>query len=274
MMPPPHYFSKFTTIAKCGNHGRDTDLKALVGFLTEHGKTLLGCPRFFYFIPAAALAELQLASRTGTSLVARSDPNQRRSPSIVDAISRTVAIPSVSGQSYRACGYHIDQLLNGAVGSSSSNSDIQLIKTSVPSARRALLINSFLNSVLSKSQDMSVSVSHGSMQSVDLHSGSFRRQQALVKKQEISAANLVHRNLCNVAVRIGLINSSSCGGFRGFHTSTFASVFAGTASEESLDSNISGDAVVTSVGSPSEQYVSQLVFPRIFNSLNGCIRAF
>lgn len=265
---PPHYFSKFTTLAKRGNHGRDTDLKALVGFLTEHGKTLLGNPRFFYFIPAAALAELQLASRTGTSLVARSDPNQRRTPSIVDAISRTVAIPSVSGQSYRACGYHLDQLLGDSVGSSIINRDVQLIKSIVPSARKALLINAFLNSFNSKTQGMSVSVSHGNIQNVDPHIESFRRQQALEKKQEVSGSSLVHRQLCNVAVRIGLKTSPSCGGFRGFHTSTFASVFAGAASEESLDTNISGDVVETSAASSPEQYVSQLVFALIFKNIN------
>ncbi|CAM8912467.1 unnamed protein product [Rhodiola kirilowii] len=251
----PRYFSKITTLAKCGNHGRDTDLKALVGFLTEHGKIMLGNPRFFYFIPAAALAELQLASRTGSSSIARYDPNQRRNPSIVDAISRTVAIPSVSGQSYRVCGYHIDQLLDDVVGSSTSTNGIQLKnKDAIPSARKALLINSFVNSSTPKCEDMSVSISHGNMLSHNQHSGTFRRQQSFLKRQQVNAANLVHRQLCSVAVRIGLRNSYACDGHRGFHTSTFASVFAGAASEESLDSNVSGDVLGSSVSS-SEQSI-------------------
>uniref|UniRef100_A0A7N0UMF9 Protein phosphatase n=1 Tax=Kalanchoe fedtschenkoi TaxID=63787 RepID=A0A7N0UMF9_KALFE len=253
---PPLYFSKLTALAQHGNHGRDTALKALIGFITEQGKIVLGNSRFFYSIPAAALTELRSASRNGSSFIAKSDPNQRMSPSIVGAISRTMSIPSVSGQSYQVFGYHIDQLVGDVVGLSISPKGIILANANdITCARKAMLINSFVNSLTAKSGNMPVSVSHGNILCHNQHSGCFRRQHVSSMRQEVSAINLVHKQMVfNAAVRIGVRNSCSCGGFRGFHTSTFASVFAGAASEASLDNNFSGD-VTGSPAASSEQSI-------------------
>lgn len=115
---PSSYLSKVRSAVQSGIKkspiGLDGGVQASVEVLVLQGKLWFGNSRLLHSVPFSAVTELNVLLRPGPVSAARSDSqlvNQRRSLSVVGALSRTFSIPSVSGPPFQVCGYHIDRVL-------------------------------------------------------------------------------------------------------------------------------------------------------------------
>lgn len=113
-MPSP-YFSRLRTVVQRSIVGDDGAVQDLVRVFIRKEKLLFGNSWMLHSRSFSSLSELQALLRPGTVVPASLDSqvvNQRKNLSVVGAISRTFSIPSVSGPSFQACGYHIDIALS------------------------------------------------------------------------------------------------------------------------------------------------------------------
>lgn len=110
-MPSNNYFSRLRSIV-----GKEGGTKDCVEVLIGQGKLLFGRgSRFFHSVDCSYCVNPRRIARPGVALAPSSWEvvGKRRTLSVVDTLSRTISVPSVSGPSFQVCGYHIDCALSG-----------------------------------------------------------------------------------------------------------------------------------------------------------------
>lgn len=108
---PSNYFLRFGKIL-----GKETGFQDTAEVLIGQGKLWFGSSKFFHSVnkSSSSLLEATLFVRHGVALASSSEfVGKRRTLSVVDTLSRTFSVPSVSGPSIQVCGYHIDCALSG-----------------------------------------------------------------------------------------------------------------------------------------------------------------
>ncbi|WJX09340.1 protein-serine/threonine phosphatase [Trifolium repens] len=111
-MPFNNYFSRF------GNFlGKERGFQDSAEVLIGQGKLWFGSSKFFHSVNklSSDCVEATLFIRPGVALLAERPEfvGKRRTLSVVDTLSRTFSVPSVSGSLIQVCGYHIDCALSG-----------------------------------------------------------------------------------------------------------------------------------------------------------------
>ncbi|CAL0322409.1 unnamed protein product [Lupinus luteus] len=101
---PSNHFSRLGTLIQRSIVGKeDSAAEVLIG----QGKFLFGASKFYHFGNYSSSSRFVrpgcVALASSSELVANS-----RSLSVVDVLSRSVSVPSVSGPSFQVIGYHID----------------------------------------------------------------------------------------------------------------------------------------------------------------------
>lgn len=102
-------FSRLRTAMQISIVGREGGVQDFLGVLIGQGKLLFNSSsRLFHSVNNSSCADLRVILRPGIALAASSElVEQRRSLSLVGTLSRTFSIPSLSGPSFKICGYHI-----------------------------------------------------------------------------------------------------------------------------------------------------------------------
>lgn len=149
-MPSP-YFSRLRNVVRRLIVGDDGVAQDSVNLFLGKGKLLFGNSWLLHSRSFSGLSDLQALLQTGTVVPASLDSqvvNRRKKLSVVGAISRTFAIPSVSGPSFQVCGYHIDIVLSDPIQVSISSKLRN--KPMAASGSRVLFGECYRNSLISR----------------------------------------------------------------------------------------------------------------------------
>lgn len=110
---PSNYFSRLGSIL-----GKKSGIQDSAEILIGQGKLWFGSgSKFFHSVNKSSsfFVEATLFVRPGVALDSSPEfVGKRRTLSVVDTLSRTFSVPSVSGPSIQVCSYHIDRALSGA----------------------------------------------------------------------------------------------------------------------------------------------------------------
>lgn len=258
---PSNYLFRLSRAARQGLQksisGKESGLQDSVEILVAQGRLLFGNSKCFYSVPFARATDLNVLVRPGTLAAAQANlhvANQKKSISVVGAISRAVSIPSVSGPAFHICGYHIDRvILDPAESLSDSDShkapmEICGSRTCPPGCSSSKMTSRHLNGVLSVNNPIT-SYSNKSFDNCRKASMSLRN------KNQPNNFLLYGYFAYNVAKRRGNSNLYEGFGLMGFHTSSTASSSTGTAHDVSFGSSTCGVQLSSSADS-SEQYAS------------------
>ncbi|CAA0840129.1 Probable protein phosphatase 2C 55, partial [Striga hermonthica] len=116
---PTNYFSRFRGAIWRGVwtslSAQETGSQSQVDILIGQGKLFLGQSRLSHSLASGTFTDLHALVWPGTFAVAQENlylTNQKKNLSVVEAFSRVLSIPSVSGPSFQACKYHIDRLIS------------------------------------------------------------------------------------------------------------------------------------------------------------------
>ncbi|RZB67946.1 probable protein phosphatase 2C 55 isoform X2 [Glycine soja] len=111
---PSNYFSRLGVSIRRSVVGKEGRIRDSAEVLIGQGKLWFGSSKFFHSVQSSYFVELQLLVRPGIALASSSElAGKRRTLSVVDTLSRTFSVPSVSGPSFQVCGYHIGSALAG-----------------------------------------------------------------------------------------------------------------------------------------------------------------
>ncbi|XP_073223867.1 probable protein phosphatase 2C 55 isoform X1 [Cicer arietinum] len=113
---PSNYFSRLGTAIHSSVLGKETGIQDSAEVLFGLGKLWFGGSKFFHSVnkSTSSCLEATLLVRPGVDLVSSPESiGKRKTLSVVDTVSRTFSVPSVSGPSIQVCGYHIDCNLSG-----------------------------------------------------------------------------------------------------------------------------------------------------------------
>ncbi|KAK7376823.1 hypothetical protein VNO80_02240 [Phaseolus coccineus] len=111
---PSNYLSRLGASIQRSVLGKERGILDSAEILIGQGKLWFGSSKFFHSVHSSYCVELSLLVRPGFALASSSElPGKRRTLSVVDTLSRTFSVPSVSGPSFQACGYHIGSALAG-----------------------------------------------------------------------------------------------------------------------------------------------------------------
>ncbi|KAL2318686.1 hypothetical protein Fmac_032562 [Flemingia macrophylla] len=107
---PSNYFSRLGASIQRSVVGKEAGIRDSAEVLIAQGKLWFGSSKFFHSLHSSYCVELSpsIALASSSEL-----PGKRRTLSIVDTLSRTFSVPSVSGPSIQVCGYHIGTALAG-----------------------------------------------------------------------------------------------------------------------------------------------------------------
>ncbi|KAK7383058.1 hypothetical protein VNO78_28724 [Psophocarpus tetragonolobus] len=107
---PSNYFSRLGASIQRSVAGKEGGVWDSAEVLIGQGKLWFGTSKFFHSVHSSYCVELRL----GVALASSPElASKRRTLSVVDTLSRTFSVPSVSGPSYQVCGYHIGSALAG-----------------------------------------------------------------------------------------------------------------------------------------------------------------
>ncbi|KAJ1419720.1 PPM-type phosphatase domain [Sesbania bispinosa] len=112
---PSNYFSRLGTAIQRSIVGKEGGgIQDSAEVLIGQGKLWFSSSKFFHSVNRSSCVEPHLPVHRGIALASSSEfVGKRRALSVVDTLSRTVSVPSVSGPSIQVCGYHIDCALSG-----------------------------------------------------------------------------------------------------------------------------------------------------------------
>jgi len=144
--------------------GKEGGLQEPLGVFVGQGKLLFGSNRWFHSTAFATHADLHVLVHPGTLVAAQSNlhlVNRRKNLSVVEALSRTFSVPSISGPAFQVCGYHVDCLLSQP---SHIPLDIQSQKTRMAvRGSRAVFGDCSLNNLTSKLGQLTVSAKNAAI---------------------------------------------------------------------------------------------------------------
>lgn len=252
---PSNYFSRLRTVVQSVTQ---RPVLGQEGFIRDSVQLLLGKGnhRLFHTLRYSLLEDLHVLLRPGTIFAARLDlllANQRRSLSVVGAISRPFSVPSVSGPSFQVCGYHIDRALSDSSQSSLSvNCHNKLMAAS---SSKAVSGELFVDYLSSRGGKLSLLTNNAGVSYVIRSLEGCRRARMSLKNSNQSNNHPFHEYiLFNVAKRCWNFFPMLEAGLRGFHSSSPTSFSSGAAPESSFNAASCEEQLASSSAS-SEQYV-------------------
>lgn len=243
---PSSYFSRlniaFQSIVQKPIQGHQV-LKDSLEYSTGQGRLLVGSSGLSFCSLFSTLGDVHLFSRSSTSL-AQTDPlivNQRRTVSIVGALSRTFSIPSLSGPSCQVFAYHTDKLFVDATRNYFRNPlQRRLMAAFGSSSTRADLGSSqHVKNLALCSGQLSNSVYRATFYCSSRNIDNCIKARMSMKNQEPYHNNLVCGYFLLNVTRRGLMSKSffaSCA--RDFHRSCSAPCSAGAAPDVSFDGTV------------------------------------
>ncbi|RDX83666.1 putative protein phosphatase 2C 55, partial [Mucuna pruriens] len=102
---PSNYFSRLGASIQRSVVGKEGGIRDSAEVLIGQGKLWFGGSKLFHSVHSSYRVELV---RPGVALASSSElAGKRRTLSVVDTLSRTFSVPSVSGPSFQVCGYHV-----------------------------------------------------------------------------------------------------------------------------------------------------------------------
>ncbi|XAR61787.1 Phosphoprotein phosphatase [Bertholletia excelsa] len=239
---PSHFFSNWSTVFKRefwrSISGQEGGLQDSVGIFIGQGKLLFGGAKYHY-TPFSTHSDLRVLVQSGTVVAAHSNLhllNRRRNLSVVGAISRTFAIPSVSGPSFHVCGYHVDRILSEP---SQFPLGIGCQESSMAACgSRALLAECSLNSLTSKPGHVKVSTNTATnFYGNKIFDGCRKASMSLRNKEQPNNLFLYGYFIYNVTKSKGSSFPHLESGLKGFHSSSTACSSTGAARDVSFDNS-------------------------------------
>lgn len=236
-------------------YGQETGIQGRIDVLIGQGRLLVGSSRLLHSISSETTSGLHVLVRSGTLAAAQVDlhlANRRKNLSVVGAFSRAISIPSVSGPSFQACGYHIDCLLS------------ESRQVSGISSRKAFMADCGSRLALADCSIRNLTPRHVQHGVAAYHSSNaFRRSSveccgkatmSLRNKEQPNNFLLYGYFIYNVAKRKWNSNPFLGYGFEGSYLSSPAFSSVGTAPDVSFDKSVKEEQRSSSADS-SEQYV-------------------
>ena len=250
------YFWRLRSAVQTGIQRTECGIQDTIEVLIGTGKLGFGNYRFFHSLRFSRLSDLQGLLQTGTLLAARSDSllaNRRRNISVVEAFSRTISVPSVSGPVFQVCGYHIDCAL--ADSSQISPSVTKFYSKPMAASGSRAVIGGYLVDTLKLNEHLSSSPSCADIFYGNKSSNSCIKARMSLKKHEKPNTSPIYGYfMYSVGKRWCNFNPSLGSGSRAFHSSLPSSLSAGTAPDVSFDNSGREEQVANSSVS-SEEYV-------------------
>ncbi|KAG4931697.1 hypothetical protein AAZX31_17G235800 [Glycine max] len=158
---PSNYFSRLAASIQRSIAGKEGRIRDSAEVLIGQGKLWFGSSKFFHSVHSSYCVEVQLLVWPDVALASSSElGGKRRTLSVVDTLSRTFSVPSVSGPSFQVCGYHIGSTLAGP-DQFSSGTRFQ-IKTMAAHLPRILVGESYLDNLTLKGSRRSLSTKNSS----------------------------------------------------------------------------------------------------------------
>lgn len=246
---PSNKFSRLGSTFRQGAQRSISDKKEQLKGLLEHrinqAKLLIDLPSItdlHGFVQPSTLA----AAQTEFNLA-----SQRKNLSFVGALSRAISLPSVSGPSLQACGYHIDHLISEPAQISLPVRSKE-VSMAVYCSRTSIADRSFSN--LTSFRIQPALSTNGSSTSYTSRSSENCRKASMSLKNKEQPNNFVTYGyfIFDVAKRRGIFGSCPEFGLKGFHTSSSACNSADTAPDMSYDNSLRDIQISDSADSVTE----------------------
>ncbi|GKV29878.1 hypothetical protein SLEP1_g38756 [Rubroshorea leprosula] len=248
---PSSYFTRLRSAVQNGIHrtvnGQEFGLLDSLDGLIGQGKFGFGNYRLFHSLQFSALVDLQVLLQPGTVFAARSDSllgNRRRNLSVVEALSRTFSVPSVSGPAFQVCGYHIDRALSDPIQIPISKfHSIHM----AASGSRAPVGAYHLDTLTSRHGNRSLSTSAGIFYS-DRSLSSCRKVSMSLKQntEKPNRSQIYGYLIFSAGKRCYNFDHYFLSGPRDFHSSSPSCLSAGTAPDVSFDNSSREDQLASS----------------------------
>lgn len=235
--------------------GQKEHLKGLLEHRINRAKLLID-------IPTISITNLHGFVQLGTLAAAEANfhlVNPKKNISFVGAFSRAISLPSVSGPSLQACGYHIDRFL-------SEPTQISLLVSSkeVPMAvcgSRTSIADHSVSNLTSFQIHPVLSINGSSTSYASRSSENCRKASMRLKNKEQPNNFLAYGYfIYNAAKQRGNFGICPEFGFKGFHTSSPACNSAGTAPDMSYDNSLRDIQISDSADSVTEKIPSGRTF--------------
>lgn len=254
---PSNYFSRLGVSIRRSVVGKEGRIRDSAEVLIGQGKLWFGSSKFFHSVHSSYCVEVQLLVWPDVALASSSElGGKRRTLSVVDTLSRTFSVPSVSGPSFQVCGYHIGSTLAGP-DQFSSGTRFQ-IKTMAAHLPRILVGESYLDNLTLKGSRRSLSTKNSS---------SICLSTSLRNRGKVSMRLKNHQQPDNTAIYGYLIYNAAktwCNshpymqsGSGDFHTLSSSCYSVGPAHDVPFDTS-AHEEQLSSSADPSEQYVISL----------------
>ncbi|XWS21082.1 hypothetical protein CRYUN_Cryun30bG0024900 [Craigia yunnanensis] len=237
---PSTYFWRLRSAVQNGIQRTECGIQDTIEVLIGTGKLGFGNYRFFHSLRFSRLADLQGLLQTGTFLAARSDSllaNRRRNISVVEAFSRTISVPSVSGPAFHVCGYHIDCAFADSSQISPSVTKFNS-KPMATSGSRVVIGGYLVDTLKLKYEHLSLSINSADIFYGNRSLNSCIKARMSLKSHEKSNNSPVYGYfMYSVGKRCCNFNPLSGSGSRAFYSSLPSCLSAGTAPDVSFDNS-------------------------------------
>ena len=247
-MPSNNYFSRLRSIV-----GKEGGIKDCAEVLIGRGRLWFGGSRFFHSVNCSSCVDLCRIARPGVTLATSSSElvGKRRTLSVVDTLSRTFSVPSVSGPSFQVCGYHIDCALSGP-DQFSAGRKLQG-KTMAAHLPRALVGESYLDSSTLKRGHRSLPIKNRSNICFSTNLANGRKLSMSLENHQRPENCAIYGFFIYHAAKTWLSSHPYTeSGSRDFHSSSTSSFSVGPAHDVHFDTS-AGEEQLTNSAESAEQ---------------------
>ncbi|XVF63906.1 hypothetical protein PTKIN_Ptkin09bG0124100 [Pterospermum kingtungense] len=255
---PSNFIWRLRSAVQNGIQRTGCGLQDSIEILIGTGKIGFGNYRFFHSLGFSGLADLEGLLQTGTFLAARSDSilaNRRRNISVVEAFSRTISVPSVSGPAFQVCGYHIDCVLADSSEISPSVRKFQS-KPMAASGSRVVIGGYLVDTLKLKHEHLSSTTSAAEIfYGTRSLNSCIKARMSLKNPEKPNNSPVYGYFMYSAGKRWCNFNPLSGSGSRAFHTSLPSFLSAGTAPDVSLDNSGREDLASNSSASSEEEKI-------------------
>lgn len=257
-MPSNNYFSRIGTAIQRSIVGKEES--AVIG----QRKLWFWNSKFYHSVNYSSCSDLSCGRRmfvrpASIALASRSESvGKSRKLSVVDALSRTFSIPSVSGPSFQVCGYHIDRAISGP-GQFSAGSKFQS-KTMAAQLSRVVVGECCLDNLALKPSHRSLSTMNSSNIGLSTSLGNGRKVSMSLKSHQQPDHRSIYGFFVYNAAKTWCSSSPySESGSRDFYSSSSSCFSAGPAHDVPFDTSAREEQLTNSADS-SAQYVLSLLY--------------
>ncbi|KAI9113314.1 hypothetical protein K1719_015839 [Acacia pycnantha] len=249
----PGNFSRLRTAVQRSIVGGESGNQDSFGVFIGRGKLWFGGSlRLFHFL-SGSCADFGAILRPGVALATSSEiVDQRRTLPLVGTLSRTFSIPSLSGPSFQACGYHID-CASRETAQFSVSRNCKLESMAVPLAKGAVVGECYFDHLKSKSCHQSLLTRNDC--NMWLGRGLEDGRKVFMRWKNLKqpdSRGIYGYFIYNAAKTWRSYNPCADSESRDFHSSSSTCFSAGPVPDVPFDSSVRGEQLTNS-GDPSDQ---------------------